>query len=212
MKISTSILSSNDIGMCISSLEKTKTDYIHLDIMDGKFVSNKTWHLDDLVSHLENIEKPLDVHLMVEDIINYVNEFSFLNPEYITFHLEATDDIDSIIRYIKSQGIKVGISIKPNTSVELVYPYLKDIDLVLVMSVEPGMGGQKFIPSSKDKIDKLKEYKINNSLDYVISVDGGINSETIKLVGNSDMVVSGNFITSGDMEKNIELLKDYSAE
>ncbi len=212
MKVSTSILSSNDIGICISRLEKTKTDYIHLDIMDGKFVSNKTWHLDDLVSYLENIEKPLDVHLMVEDIINYVNEFSFLNPEYITFHLEATDDIDNIIRYIKSQGIKVGISIKPNTSVELVYPYLKDIDLVLVMSVEPGMGGQKFIPSSKDKIDKLKEYKINNGLDYVISVDGGINSETIKLVGNSDMVVSGNFITSGDMEKNIELLKDYSAE
>ena len=92
------------------------------------------------------------------------------------------------------------------------YPYLKDIDLVLVMSVEPGMGGQKFIPSSKDKIDMLKEYKINNNLNYIISVDGGINSETIKLVSNCDMVVSGNFITSGDMEKNIELLKDYSVE
>ena len=212
MKVSVSILSANEIGKCISKLEKTKTDYIHLDIMDGKFVPNKTWHLDDLSKHLKKTKKPLDVHLMVEDVINYINEFSFINPEYITFHVEATNDVYNTINYIKNLGIKVGLSIKPNTDIEVLYPYLKDIDLVLVMSVEPGMGGQKFIASSTERINLLSKYRKDNNLDYIISVDGGINDDTIKLVRNADMVVSGNYIVSGNMKKNIEILKDYSNE
>ena len=219
VEISTSLLSveKEKIIKTIYNLETAKTDYFHIDVMDGEFVENDTTEkmleYCDYLSNITNI--PLDVHLMVSDVRKYIDLFLPYNPNIITIHYEAFSDKDELINaldYIKSNNCKAGISIKPNTSVELVYPYLKDIDLVLVMSVEPGMGGQKFIPSSKDKIDKLKEYKINNSLDYVISVDGGINSETIKLVGNSDMVVSGNFITSGDMEKNIELLKDYSVE
>lgn len=213
MKVSTSILSAKDIKKCLSELNETKTDFIHLDIMDGKFVFNETWHMDDLVPYLDNNTKPLDVHLMVEDIINYINEFSFLNPKYITFHYEATDEVKYIIEYIKKMGIGVGISIKPETDIDVLYPYLKYIDLVLVMSVEPGAGGQKFIESSVSKINALKEYKNKNKLNYIISVDGGINDETVKCVCNADMVVAGSFITSGDYNERIELLqKDYSSD
>ncbi len=205
MKVSTSILSAKDLNKCLKELNNTDTDYIHLDIMDGKFVTNKTWHLDDL--NLDDITKPIDVHLMVYDVINYVNEFSFINPEYITFHVEAIDNVKETISYIKSLGIKVGISIKPNTKVSEIYEYLPLIDLVLVMSVEPGLGGQEFIESSKEKIDELKDFKINNNLNYLISVDGGINDETVNLAKNADMVVAGSFILKGDIEKNIEVLK-----
>ena len=208
MKVSTSILSAKDnLKETIDKLNNTSTDYIHLDIMDGVFVSNTTWHLDDLVDVLDKNKKPLDVHLMVKDVINYINEFSFLNPEYITFHYEATDEIEKVISYIKSMGIKAGLSINPDTKVEEIYKYLPNLDLVLVMSVNPGMGGQKFIPSTVDKINNLVNYRKDNDLEFIISVDGGINDSTIGLV-NTDMVVSGSYITKNDYEESIQKLKN----
>ena len=210
MIVSTSILSVKDnIKEAVDKLNKTNTDYIHLDIMDGMFVENTTWHIDDLIPYLEDNNKPLDVHLMVNDVMNYVNEFSFINPTYITFHYEAVDDINGMIDYIKGLGIKVGLSIKPQTKVEEIIPYLPKLDLVLVMSVNPGLGGQEFILSTVEKINALKDYKINNNLNYIINVDGGINKDTIKLVGNADMVVSGSYITKNNYDESINTLKLY---
>lgn len=208
MKVATSILSVKDhIKDAIDKLNETNTDYIHLDIMDGEFVTNKTWHLDDLIPYLEDNTKPLDVHLMVNDVINYVNEFSFLNPEYITFHYEAVDNIDETIDYIHNLGIKAGIAIKPNTKIEEIYNYLPKLDEVIVMSVNPGMGGQEFILSTVEKINGLKDYKVDNNLNYIINVDGGINNNTIKLVSNADMVVSGSYVTNNDYQTSINNLR-----
>lgn len=197
MKLSASFLSiKDDFKNNVEKLCSTSIDYIHLDIMDGEFVPVKTWNAGQMKWLLENTRKLKDVHLMVNDVIEYVDDFASLNPEYITFHAEAVDNVDNIIKYIKSKGIKVGLSIKPSTKVEEIFRYLPYIDLVLVMSVEPGKGGQQFILTSIDKINKLKEYKIENGFDYQIEVDGGINNTTINLVRNADIVVVGSYITS----------------
>lgn len=200
MLISTSILNIKDDECKINKIDKSNTDYIHLDIMDGLFVKNKV-DFNKL-----NFNKKIDIHLMTYDVINYVNRYKHLNPEYITFHLEINENIKEIINYIKSLSIKVGISIKPSTDVKKLLPYLNEIDLVLVMSVEPGKGGQLFIENTTDKIKeliKLKEY-----YSFVIEVDGGINDETIKKISKADMAVVGSFITNHeDFNKQIDKLK-----
>lgn len=206
MKISASFLSIKDnIKENISKLTKTNIDYLHLDIMDGQFVKNKTYSVDE-IKEIINYDKKLDVHLMVLDIKKYIDDFKGLNPEFITFHYETNYDIMDLISYIKSLNIKVGISICPDTDVKVLDKYLKYIDLILIMSVVPGAGGQQFIESSIDKINYLKNERIKNNYSYLISVDGGINDETIKLV-NSDIAVSGSFITNGDYKENVLKLK-----
>lgn len=209
MKVSTSILSIKDnLQEKVKMIDNTNTDYIHLDIMDGLFVPNKTWEYTFVEDLVKTLKTPLDVHLMVNNLDTYINDFSKLDPEYITFHFEATNDINRYINLIKSYNIKVGIAIKPNTKVELLEPYLKDIDLVLVMSVEPGFGGQKFIPSSANKIKQLKQL---NNYNYVIEVDGGINDDTILFVKEAgvDIAVSGSYITNNDnYELKISSLKN----
>ncbi len=211
MKVSTSILSiKENLQENLEKLDNSNTDYIHLDIMDGEFVLNKTWNYCFIRDLVQNIKKPLDVHLMVNDLNNYIKDFSNLQPKYITFHLEATKNVNDYINLIKSKGIKVGLSIKPNTDIDLLIPYLNLIDLVLVMSVEPGAGGQQFIESSCLKIERLKELKNINNYNYVIEVDGGINQNTIAKVkeAGADIVVSGSFVTScSDFESRISLLK-----
>ena len=209
MKIAASYLSIKDnLEEKIKVLDNTTIDYIHVDVMDGEFVPNKTLDFNSLESILNNTNKPLDVHLMVNDIKSYIDDYSKLKPIFITFHLEATNNLNEMINYIKNLGIKVGLSIKPNTPIESIIPYLKDIDLVLIMSVEPGMGGQQFITNSIDRINYLKEYRSINNLDYVIEVDGGINDETIKLV-NSDISVVGSFITKSDnYQEQVNKLKN----
>ncbi len=194
--ISVSILNVND-NQNVLKFNNTTIKYIHLDVMDGYFVSNKTLPIDEDLKRLKGLNKKIDVHLMVNDIKQYVDRYKYLNPEYITFHLEATKDVNDIISYIKNLGIKVGISIKPNTPVESLIPYLNDIDLVLVMSVEPGQGGQKFMTSTIDRVLKLKKLREDNHFNYVIEVDGGINNETIKLV-DADIFVVGSYITKSD--------------
>ena len=207
MMVSASILSIKDnLELSIKELSKTPIDFIHLDIMDGKFVSNTTYSIDDAKKIVYNSKK-LDVHLMVNDIEKYVLDFSTLNPEFITFHYEATSNIKYYIDLIKSLSIKVGIAINPETDVKVLDEYLKDIDLVLIMSVKPGAGGQKFIPSSIDKVKYLMETKKNNNYSYLVSIDGGVNSDTIKDI-NTDIVVVGSFLTNGNYMENYNKLKE----
>ena len=207
MMVSASILSIKDnLKLSIKELSKTQIDFIHLDIMDGKFVSNTTYSIDDAKKIIDNSKK-LDVHLMVNDIEKYVLDFSTLNPEFITFHYEATSNIKYYIDLIKSLSIKVGIAINPETDVRVLDEYLKDIDLVLIMSVKPGAGGQKFIPSSIDKVKYLMEMKRDNNYSYLVSIDGGVNSDTIKDI-NTDIVVVGSFLTNGNYLDNYNKLKE----
>ena len=184
------------------------TDYVHYDIMDGVFTDKATNNCNDLLAVTKNVNKPKDVHLMVIDIKKYTDIFSKINPNYLTFHLEATDNPREIIDYIKSKNIKVGIAINPQTAAENLVPYLADLDLVLVMSVEAGAGGQTFIDIS-DKIKFLANYRQQNNLNYIIEVDGGINPEVIDKVKNADMVVVGSFITNGNIKKQIEKIRRF---
>ena len=203
MKLSVSILGIKDDIEKIKEIEKSSADYIHLDIMDGKFVSSK-------IDMFNRYNKTLDIHLMVNNVKEYIDKYKLLNPKYLTFHYEAVENPKEIIDYLHNLGIKAGISIKPETSIDSLYPYLEDIDLVLIMSVVPGKGGQKYIPSSTDKINKLYELKKEKKYNYEIEVDGGINNETIKYVGNSDIVVVGSYITKSDNydEKINEILSN----
>lgn len=197
MMISTSILSIKDnIKDNVLKLNNTNTTYIHLDIMDGLFVPNKTWEYNEVKDIIEASTKPLDVHLMVSDVIKYIDEYSNLNPEFITFHLEAVDNIKEVIDYIHSKNIKVGLSIKPNTNIDLLTPYLNNIDMILLMSVEPGMGGQSFIDSSYERLNKLNELK--NKYNFLIEIDGGINENNITNLNGVDIAVVGSYITSSD--------------
>jgi len=203
--ISVSLLSMrDDLLYYINQLNKYNIDYIHLDLMDGLFVPNKSFSYDEIKLIVDNINKPLDVHLMVEDVDDYIKDYLTYNTEYITFHYEAMKDI-SLIHKIKSHNIKCGISIKPNTDVEQIYDLLDKIDLVLIMSVEPGKGGQEFIEDSIEKIKKLKEKIKSRNLNVKISIDGGINEYTgkLSLESGADILVIGTAI-----KDNIDLLNN----
>jgi ribulose-phosphate 3-epimerase len=192
----------------IKKIDSLNTDYLHIDIMDGIFVPNKTWSIEETKTLVENHTKLLDVHLMVSDIKKYIDDFSTLNPTYITFHFEATENPKEIIEYIKSKNIKVGISIKPRTTVEDLIPYLNLVDLILIMSVEPGKGGQEYLTSANEKIDELELLRNAYKYNYLIEVDGGINNNTIKECLNADMFVVGSYITSSDdFESRINEIK-----
>ena len=208
-KVSASILSVNDLDDTIKELNTLDIDYIHLDIMDGKFVPNTSFTYDQIKKIIEVSEKPFDVHLMVRDVEDYIYHYAMLNTEYITFHYEVLKDL-KIIKKIKNYGIKCGISVKPSTDIELIYELLPYIDMVLIMSVEPGRGGQKFIDNSLNKIKELKDYIKKNNLNVIISVDGGINNNTgVNCVKNgADMLVVGSaLINSNDKENFIKELK-----
>lgn len=199
MKISVSYLSViDDLKEKIKMIDKTDCDYIHLDIMDGVFVFNKTPEFDEIKDNFIGINKKLDVHLMCKDIKKYIDQYALLNPDYITFHIECATDVLEIINYIKSKNIKAGITFKPDTSIDTIKPYLKYIDLVLVMSVEPGLGGQKFISKSINKINNLHKLRNDLSLSYKIEVDGGINLKTISFCDKADIAVVGSYITSSN--------------
>lgn len=200
MKLSSSFLMVQGDDEKIKEMDKY-TDYMHYDVMDGIFTDNKTISLVD-----KEINSKKDIHLMVEDVKKYVDTYSKISPDYITFHLEVLKD--DYIDYIKSKNIKVGLAINPNTDIKKIIPYLDKIDLVLVMSVMPGKGGQKFIDVS-DRIEFLNNYREKNNLNFIIEVDGGINLSTINKVKKADMVVVGSFITNGNIKKQInEIRKD----
>lgn len=197
------------------NLETARPEYFHIDVMDGKFVENNNLELmkdyATTISHISNI--PLDVHLMVENVEEIMDEYMDLLPDRITFHIEAISDserIFNIIDDLKSNGIKIGIAIKPNTKIEEIKPYLNYIHQVLVMTVEPGKGGQKLIPETLEKIKELRSFVDDNGIDIDIEADGGINKETAEDVRNAgtDVLVSGAFIiNSEDQREAVEIIR-----
>ena len=196
----------------IMNIEKTTADYIHVDLMDGGFVPEKNFEINSTIKLLKKHELPLDIHLIVFDPLIYINDLATLEPEYITFHIEATKDIVKTIESIRRNNIKVGISIKPETNIMEIMPYLSLIDLVLIMSVEPGKGGQEFIPSSVNRLLILKKFRESNNLHYKISIDGGINNKTIlKVKDNIDIAVAGSYICiSNNYQERINNLKSLN--
>lgn len=179
--------------------------YLHLDIMDGKFVPNTTEGVG-MLKKINKFDFVFDTHLMVEDPINYIDKFYKAGSDIITFHYEAVKDALPIIRKIKSLGIKCGISIKPGTDPKVLLPYLKEIDQILIMSVEPGFGGQKFMESSLDKIKYFDELRNNNDeYNYLIEVDGGINLDNAPLVRNAgcNVVVMGTALINSSSKKDV---------
>ena len=196
----------------IMNIEKTTADYIHVDLMDGGFVPEKNFEINSTIKLLKKHELPLDIHLIVFDPLIYINDLATLEPEYITFHIEATKDIVKTIESIRRNNIKVGISIKPETNIMEIMPYLSLIDLVLIMSVEPGKGGQEFIPSSVNRLLILKKFRESNNLHYKISIDGGINNKTIlKFKDNIDIAVAGSYIClSNNYQERINNLKSLN--
>ena len=208
MKVGVSFFSSKDIVRDLKILNDTDVDYIHVDIMDGKFVSNKTMPFKEMRHISDFTDKRLDVHLMVEDASKYIPLYAELNVEYITIHIEIDEDIESDLKLIKSFGIKAGLSIKPDTKVSELVPYLPYIDQVLIMSVEPGAGGQTFIPESENKIKEARALLKSYNIDAIISVDGGVNDTTIKMCRDADMVVSGSYVVlSENFQEKISSLR-----
>ncbi len=198
MKVSVSILGLNDRKKAISLLNNTNCDYIHIDVMDGSFVPNKQFTTEE-INNLEIIsKKKFDVHLMVDNPREYIENLDISNIEYIIVHSEIAKDINELLDLIKSYNVKCGLSIKPNTDISILTPYLNKLDLILVMSVEPGFSGQEFISNSLDRVSKLKQIIKNNNLDIVMAIDGGINGSNASLVKKSgiDMVVSGSYVTN----------------
>jgi len=207
--ISASFLSCKKIIPAIKKLNLTDVNYIHVDFIDGKFVVGKKIPFRKLKKISKVSSKRLDVHLMTNKLKKYIKKFALLNCEYITFHIEVEKNIEKYIDLIHSYGIKCGLAINPNTDIEKLKPYLSMVDMILVMSVEPGYGGQAFIPKTVDKLKELKKYLVDNELNMVISIDGGINEETVKGVKEHvNMIVSGSYITnSKNFQEKIDSLR-----
>ena len=188
----------------IKRIDESNADLIHVDLMDGIYVDNKNFTIDEVLNDLKDVTKQLDIHLMVNNPIEYIDKLAILNPEIITIHLDACNNPLSVIDLIKKYGIKVGVAINPDEDINILDDYDNLIDYVLIMSVYPGLGGQKFIPSVLDKIKLLENKNI------LIGIDGGINDETINYLKDYkiNIIVSGSYVCmSDDYNKQIEKLK-----
>ena len=214
IQISPSILSADfsQLGKEIKRLEEGGADLIHVDVMDGHFVPNLTIGPPVIKALKKNCSIKFDVHLMISPVHKYIEAYSDAGADIITIHPEATDDLSASISKIKELKKKAGVSLNPETKVELIKDYLDQIDLVLIMSVNPGFGGQKFMPEVLNKIKKLKEFQKDRNLDFDIEIDGGINFENSKIAieAGANILVSGTTVfksNNGDIKKNIDTLK-----
>ncbi len=199
--VSASVLSADMLNLAdeVKKLEKNDIDMLHFDVMDGVFVNNITYGLPILASIRKITELTLDVHLMITDPLKYVKRFAESGADIISFHIESESDTAETIRAIRESGAKAAVAIKPATPAETVFEYLKDLDMVLVMTVEPGFGGQAFIDMS-EKIRAIRNYAEKNNLNIDIQVDGGINNETSEIVkqAGANVLVSGSFLFNSD--------------
>jgi ribulose-phosphate 3-epimerase len=214
IQISPSILSADfsQLGNEIKRLEEGGADLIHVDVMDGHFVPNLTIGPPVIKALKKNCSIKFDVHLMISPVHKYIDAYADAGADIITIHPEATDNLPSSIKKIKDLGKKVGVSLNPETKVSIIKDHLEQIDLVLIMSVNPGFGGQKFMPEVLNKIKELKNIQKEKNLDFDIEIDGGINFENSKIAieAGANILVSGTTIfksNNGDIKKNIDLLK-----
>ncbi len=214
IQISPSILSADfsQLGNEIKRLEEGGADMIHVDVMDGHFVPNLTIGPPVIKALKKESSILFDVHLMISPVHNYIEAYADAGADIITIHPEATDNLKSSIEKIKKLNKKVGISLNPKTKIDLILNFLEEIDLILIMSVNPGFGGQKFMPEVLTKIEKLKKIQKEKGLNFDIEIDGGINFENSKIAiqAGANILVSGTTIfksNNGDIKKNIELLR-----
>ena len=214
IQISPSILSADfsQLGAEIKRLEEGGADMIHVDVMDGHFVPNLTIGPPVIKALRKNCSLKFDVHLMISPVHKYIDAYADAGADIITIHPEATDNLENSIKKIKEKNKKVGVSLNPETKIDLIIDLLDQIDLVLIMSVNPGFGGQKFMPEVLDKIKELKKIKEQKKLDFDIEIDGGINFDNCKsaIDAGANILVSGTTVfksNDGDIKKNINLLK-----
>lgn len=211
MKTSVSFLSSQySFEKTISLINESKASFIHVDVMDGLFVNNVTPFNKNMLDTLKKSKKPKEVHLMTLHLKKFIDVFSYIEPECIIYEFEATTNHEKLIKYIKNKNCKVGIAIGPLTDISLLEPYLKKIDIVLVMSVIPGYGGQEFLMETVDRLAYLQKMREEKKLDFKISVDGGINDKTIPYLKDLalDRVVAGSYVCkSANFNKQIEKLE-----